>query len=79
VRVTAVAVTHGRALPALAYRFDTADGPVAFSGDSTANDDLMALAQGADILVHHVAALGYLERHGRTGAALARMLCCTPM
>ena len=73
VRVTAVAVTHGRAVPALAYRFDTADGSVVFSGDTTVNDDLIALAQGADILVHQVADLGYLERHGVTGTALARM------
>jgi ribonuclease BN (tRNA processing enzyme) len=73
VKVTAVAVTHGRAVPALAYRFDTADGSVVFSGDTAVNDDLIALAQGADILVHHVADLGYLERHGITGAALERM------
>jgi ribonuclease BN (tRNA processing enzyme) len=73
VRVTAVAVTHGHAVPALAYRFDTADGSVVFSGDTTVNDDLIALAQGADILVHQVADLGYLERHGMTGAALERM------
>jgi len=73
VKVTAVAVTHGRAVPALAYRFDTADGSVVFSGDTTVNDDLIALAQGADILVHQVADLGYLERHGITGAALERM------
>jgi ribonuclease BN (tRNA processing enzyme) len=72
-RATAVAVTHGRAIPALGYRFDTADGSVAFSGDTTVNDDLIALAQGADILVHQVADLGYLERHGFTGAALERM------
>ena len=73
VRVTAVAVTHGHAVPALAYRFDTADGSVVFSGDTTVNDDLIALAQGADILVHQVADLGYLERHGVTGADLDRM------
>ena len=73
VRVTAVAVTHGRAAPALAYRFDTADGSVVFSGDTTVNDDLIALARGADILVHQVADLGYLERHGVTGTALERM------
>jgi ribonuclease BN (tRNA processing enzyme) len=73
VRVTAVAVTHGRALPALGYRFDTAGGSVVFSGDTTVNDDLIALAQGADILVHQVADLGYLERHGFAGASLARM------
>ena len=66
-------MTHGRAVPALAYRFDTADGSVVFSGDTTVNDDLIALAQGADILVHQVADLGYLERHGITGAALERM------
>jgi ribonuclease BN (tRNA processing enzyme) len=73
VRVTAVAVTHGRATPALAYRFDTADGSVVFSGDTTVNDDLIALAAGTDILVHHVADLGYLQRHGTTGPELARM------
>jgi ribonuclease BN (tRNA processing enzyme) len=73
VRVTAVAVTHGRAVPALAYRFDTADGSVVFSGDTAPNDELIGLAGGADILVHHVADLGYLERHGCTGAALERM------
>ena len=73
VRITAVAVTHGRAVPALAYRFDTADGSIVFSGDTTVNDDLIALAQGADILVHQVADFGYLERHGFTGAALERM------
>jgi ribonuclease BN (tRNA processing enzyme) len=73
VRVTAVVVTHGRAVPALAYRFDTPDGSVVFSGDTTANEDLIVLARGADILLHHVADLGYLQRHGMTGAALERM------
>ena len=73
VRIAAVAVTHGRAVPALAYRFDTADGVIVFSGDTTVNDDLIALAQEADILVHQVADLGYLERHGTGSAELARM------
>jgi ribonuclease BN (tRNA processing enzyme) len=73
VRVTAIAVTHGHVMPALAYRFDTADGSVVFSGDTTVNDDLIALAHEADILVHCVADLGYLERHGTTGAELERM------
>jgi ribonuclease BN (tRNA processing enzyme) len=73
VKVTAVPVTHGRAVPALAYRFDTADGSVVFSGDTTVSDDLIALARGTDVLVHEVADLGYLERHGTTGADLERM------
>ena len=73
VRVRGVVVTHGHVVPAFAYRFDTADGSVVFSGDTTVNDDLIALAHGADILVHCVADLGYLERHGFAGAALERM------
>lgn len=73
VRVTAVAVMHGRAVPALAYRLDTADGSVVFSGDTAASDDLVALARGADVLVHQVADLDYLRRHGFDEAELARM------
>jgi ribonuclease BN (tRNA processing enzyme) len=73
VRATAIEVPHGHANPALAYRFDTPDGSVVFSGDTTVNDGLIALAEGADILVHQVADLGYLERHGCTGPALERM------
>ena len=72
-RVTAIAVTHGHAEPALAYRFDTAEGSVVFSGDTTINSDLITLAREADILVHCVADLGYLERHGTQGAELERM------
>jgi ribonuclease BN (tRNA processing enzyme) len=60
-------------MPALAYRFDTEDGSIVFSGDTTVNDDLIALAQEADILVHCVADLGYLKRHGTTGAELEHM------
>jgi ribonuclease BN (tRNA processing enzyme) len=73
VSVRGVVVTHGHVVPAFAYRFDTADGSVVFSGDTTVNDDLIALAHGADILVHCVADLDYLERHGFAGAALERM------
>jgi ribonuclease BN (tRNA processing enzyme) len=73
VRVTAVAVSHGHAVPSLAYRFDTPDGSVVFSGDTTVNDNVVTLAKGADILVHCVADLGYLGRHGMTGAELERM------
>jgi ribonuclease BN (tRNA processing enzyme) len=73
VTIRAVAVSHGHAVPALAYRFDTADGAIAFSGDTTVSDSLIALAAGADILVHQVADLSYLKRHGVTGDALRLM------
>jgi ribonuclease BN (tRNA processing enzyme) len=72
-KVTAIRVTHGHAVPAYAYRFDTPDGAVVFSGDTTVNDDLVTFAEDAGILVHSVADLGYLERHGFVGDALKRM------
>jgi ribonuclease BN (tRNA processing enzyme) len=73
VQVSAVAVSHGRAVPALAYRFDTPDGSVVFSGDTVVNHNLISLAQDADILVHQVADLGYLKRHGTGPAEAERM------
>jgi ribonuclease BN (tRNA processing enzyme) len=73
VRVTAVEVRHGHAMPALAFRFDTADASIVFSGDTTVSEDIIGLAQGADVLVHHVADLGYMERHGITGPELERL------
>jgi len=73
IKVTAVAVQHGRAVPALAYRFDTADGSVAFSGDTAVSDNLIALARDADLLVHQVVDLAYLERQGAGPAEIERM------
>jgi len=72
-RITAIEVPHGRAMPALAFRFDTPDGSVAFSGDTSVNDGLVTLAAGADVLVHQVADFGYLSGHGIAGPALGRM------
>ena len=37
--------------PAFGFRFDTEDGSVAFSGDTTVSDNLVRLAAGADVLV----------------------------
>ncbi len=52
VRVRSVVVHHPPVEPALAYRFDTADRSVVFSGDTSPSDALIGLARGADILVH---------------------------
>lgn len=54
VRVSATLVKHPPVFPAFGYRFDTADGSVVFSGDTAFSDNLIRLAQGADILVHEV-------------------------
>lgn len=54
VRVSAILVHHPPVYPAFAYRFDTADGSIVVSGDTTPSANLIALARGADILVHEV-------------------------
>jgi ribonuclease BN (tRNA processing enzyme) len=54
VRVTAALVNHPPVEPAFAYRFDAAGRSIVFSGDTTADDRLIALARGADVLLHEV-------------------------
>ena len=49
---------HAPVFPALGLRFDTDDGSVVFSGDTGPTDNLVELAQGADVLVHEVIARG---------------------
>jgi ribonuclease BN (tRNA processing enzyme) len=54
VTVTVAEVTHGGAKPAYAYRFDTAERSIVFSGDTSKSAKLVALAADADVLVHEV-------------------------
>jgi ribonuclease BN (tRNA processing enzyme) len=54
VRVSATLVQHAPVWPAFAYRFDTDDGSIVFSGDTGRSENLIKLAKGADILVHEV-------------------------
>lgn len=59
VRVTATLAAHGSMYPAFAYRFDTDDGAVVFSGDTGPSENVIRLAEGADVLVHEVIDPGY--------------------
>lgn len=52
VRVSATVVDHPPVSPSLALRFDTSCGSVVFSGDTAPSENLVRLAQGADLLVH---------------------------
>ncbi len=62
VKVTATLGNHGPVYPNFAYRFDTADGAVVFSGDSGYPcTNLVRLAQGADILVHEVIDQAFID------------------
>jgi ribonuclease BN (tRNA processing enzyme) len=54
VAVRAILVPHPPMFPSFAYRFDTADGSIVFSGDTTVSANLVKLARGADVLVHEV-------------------------
>jgi ribonuclease BN (tRNA processing enzyme) len=64
VRVTAILVDHHQVFPSFAYRFDTADGSVVFSGDTgpNTNGNLQRLANGADILVHEVIDRAWIDQ-----------------
>jgi ribonuclease BN (tRNA processing enzyme) len=52
VKVTAALVDHPLVSPAFAYRFDAPDRSIVISGDTARSDNLVALARGADVLVH---------------------------
>jgi len=52
VRVRATLVDHPPVVPAFGYRFEAKDRSIVISGDTRPSDNLIELAQGADILVH---------------------------
>jgi ribonuclease BN (tRNA processing enzyme) len=62
VKVTAALVSHPPVVPAFAYRFDTADRSIVISGDTARSDNLIALARGADVLVHEALYLPAVDR-----------------
>jgi ribonuclease BN (tRNA processing enzyme) len=62
VKVTAATVVHPPIKNAFAYRFDSKDRSIVISGDTNYAPGLIALAKGADILVHEVLYLPGLDR-----------------
>jgi ribonuclease BN (tRNA processing enzyme) len=62
VKVTAALVQHPPVTPAFAYRFDCPDRSIVFSGDTRPSENLVALARGADVLVHEVMYLPALDK-----------------
>lgn len=52
VKVTTALVHHPPVVPAFGFRFDSRDRSIVISGDTTMCDNLIKLAQGADVLVH---------------------------
>lgn len=70
VTVTCAIVQHPLVPHALAYRFDCPDRSIVISGDTRPSTALVALARGADILVHEVLYASYAP--GAPGSALRR-------
>jgi ribonuclease BN (tRNA processing enzyme) len=62
VRVTCALVDHPPVVPAFAYRFDTADRSIVFSGDTNRSASLVKLARGADMLVHEALYVPAVDR-----------------
>ena len=62
VKITALLVNHPPVKPALAYKFETPDRVIVFSGDTTYWEPLVAFASGADLLVHEVLMVSALDR-----------------
>ena len=57
VTVTAFAVDHGQYIkPSFGYRVDYAGRSVVLSGDTRFDENLIAASQGADVVIHEVAA-----------------------
>lgn len=64
VRVLAALVEHPPVFPSFGFRFETAAGVVALSGDTAEHDNVVRLAQNADILVHESVYLPYYRERG---------------
>ncbi|RBY78687.1 MBL fold metallo-hydrolase [Geodermatophilus sp. TF02-6] len=74
VSVSAILVPHGPVFPAFAFRFDTDKGSVAFSGDTKLSDNVVRIAQGADVLVHEVIDLEFIKLFGHVAPDLLQHL-----
>jgi ribonuclease BN (tRNA processing enzyme) len=61
-KVTAALVDHPPMSFAFAYRFDAPDRSIVISGDTRRSDTLIALARGADILVHEAMLADAVDR-----------------
>lgn len=75
--VTAAVVDHPPVAPAFAYRFDASDRSIVISGDTLPSDNLIKLAEGADVLVHealYVPAIDRLAARVPNAAALKRSI-----
>lgn len=72
VTVTSALVDHETVRPAFAYRFDTPGRSIVISGDTRYSDNLVALAKGADLLIHEAIYAPAIDRMGGENAPTLR-------
>ena len=61
VRVTAILVDHRPIFPAFAFRFETPNGVIVISGDTGVCENLVTIAEGADILLHECIDMDWVD------------------
>jgi ribonuclease BN (tRNA processing enzyme) len=61
VKVSAILVEHPPVAPAFGFRFDTAEGSVTFSGDTTYTQNMVTLAENTDLLLHEAIDFDFVE------------------
>lgn len=74
VRVTTTLVPHRPVFPLYAFRFDTDQGAITFSGDTAYSHNVAELASGSDILVYEVLSLDWFAQHAGTEEGLRARL-----
>lgn len=63
--VTAILVEHPPIAPAFAFRFETSQGSVCISGDTTFTPNMITLGQGAGLVLHEAIDFTYIRaKHG---------------
>lgn len=72
VTVTSALVDHETIKPAFAYRFDTPTRSIVISGDTRYSDNLVALAKGADLLIHEAIYAPAIDHMGGDAAPTLR-------
>ena len=77
VKVTAFRTPHPPITDNFAYKFETPDGVIVFSSDTSYNPKLAEFARGADVLVHEALYLPWVDRlvtRVKNGATLKKHL-----
>jgi ribonuclease BN (tRNA processing enzyme) len=72
VTVTSALVDHETIRPAFAWRFDTSGRSIVISGDTRYSDNLVALAKGADLLIHEAIYAAAIDHMGGAAAPTLR-------